>query len=81
MEVDVLEVQQFIPSVHKSTKQFGFSFANNAPKVWNELPDDIHSARSFWKKLKAYIFTTHPMFLSYFLIVSMVLIPFCDCGL
>ena len=26
MEDKVLEVPQFIPSVHKSTKQYGFSF-------------------------------------------------------
>ena len=35
---------QFIASVHKSSKQFGFSFAYDAPNLWNELPDDIHSA-------------------------------------
>ena len=61
MEGEVLEVPQFIPSVHKSSsKQFGFSLAYDAPKVWNELLDDIHSATSllsFRKKLKAYFFT------------------------
>ena len=30
MEGEVLEVPQFIPSVHKSTNQFGFSFAHDA---------------------------------------------------
>ena len=43
MEGEVLEVPQFIPSLHKSTQQFGFSFAHDAPKVWNELLDDTHS--------------------------------------
>ena len=37
---------------------------NDAPKVWNELPNDIYSATSllsFWKKLKADHFTkAHP---------------------
>ena len=58
-EGEVLEVPQFIPSVHKSTRHFGFSFAYDAPKVWNELPDDIRSATSllsFRKKLKSYLF-------------------------
>ena len=44
---------QFIPSVLKSTKQFGFNFA------YDDNPD-ISSATfllSFWKKLKAYLFT------------------------
>ena len=60
MEGEVLEVPQFIQPVHKSSKQFGFSFAYDAPKVWNELPDDIHSVTSllsFHKKLKSYLFT------------------------
>ena len=60
MECEVLEVAQFIPSVHKSCKQFGYCFAYDAPKVRNELSDDIHFATSllsFRKKLKAYLFT------------------------
>ena len=44
MEDEVLEVPQFIPSIHKSTKQFGFSFSYDAEKVWICLPDDMHSA-------------------------------------
>ena len=40
MEGDVLKVPWF-PSVHNSSKQFGFSFTYDATKVWNELPDDI----------------------------------------
>ena len=47
MEGEVLEVPQFIASVHKSSKQFGFSFAYDDPKVLNELPDNIHSAHPF----------------------------------
>ena len=33
-----LNVQKFQPKIHKSTKQFGFSFAFDAPTVWNSLP-------------------------------------------
>ena len=33
-------------SVHKSTKQFGFSFACDAQKVQSEFSDDIRSATS-----------------------------------
>ena len=32
----------------KSSKQFGFSFAHDAPKIWNDLPEDIHSATSLF---------------------------------
>ena len=55
----VLNVPQYQPSIYKSTKQFGLSFAYDAPKIWNELPDDVRSATSiasFRKKLKAYLF-------------------------
>ena len=45
IEGEVLEVPQFIPSVHKLSKQFGFSFVFDAPKVWNESLDDICSVR------------------------------------
>ena len=40
-------------------KHFGHSFAFEAPKIWNELPDDVRSATSvasFRKKLKTYLF-------------------------
>ena len=60
MEVEVLEVPQFIPSVQKSSKQFGFTFTYDAPKVWNKSSDDIHSTTSllsFQKKLIAHLFT------------------------
>ena len=46
MEGGVLEVSQFIPSVHKSTKHLDIGFANAALKVWNELPGEIRSATS-----------------------------------
>ena len=55
----ILHVPQYQPSIYKSTKQFGLSFAYDAPKIWNELPDDVRSATSiasFRKKLKAYLF-------------------------
>ena len=32
MRGKVLEVPQFVPAVHKSSKQFGFSFAYDAPR-------------------------------------------------
>ena len=49
-----LVVPKFYPSTHKSVKQFRYSFAFNAPTVWNVLPDEIHaspSLASFRKKL------------------------------
>ena len=55
----ILHVPQYQPSIYKSTKQFGLSFAYDAPKIWNELPDNVQSATSiasFRKKLKAYLF-------------------------
>ena len=50
-----LVIQNFYPSVHKSVKQFGNSFAFDAPTVWNALPDEIHASSSlayFRKQLK-----------------------------
>ena len=47
------------PKIHKSTKQFGFSFAFDAPTVWNSLPEDILASptiASFRKKLKTYLY-------------------------
>ena len=55
----ILHVPQYQPSIYKSTKQFGLSFAYDAPNIWNELPDDVRSATSiasFRKKLKAYLY-------------------------
>ena len=54
-----LNVPKFQPKVHKSTKQFGFSFTFDAPTVWNSLPEDICASptiASFRKKLKTYLY-------------------------
>ena len=54
----LLEVPHFA-SIYKSKKQFGLSFAYDAPMIWNDLPDDVRSAKSlssFRKKLKTYLF-------------------------
>ena len=55
-----LVIPKFCPSVHKSVKQFGNSFAFDAPTVWNTLPDVIRaspSLASFRKQLKTYLYT------------------------
>ena len=36
-----LEVPHFALSVYKSSKHFGLSFAYDALKIWNDLPDDV----------------------------------------
>ena len=54
-----LNVPKFQPTIHKSIKQFGFSFAFDAPTVWNSLPEDIRvspTMASFRKKLKTYLY-------------------------
>ena len=54
-----LNVPKFQHKIHKSAKQFGFSFAFDAPTVWNSLPEDIHASptiASFRKKLKTYLY-------------------------
>ena len=46
-------------SPHLHFLHFGHSFAYDAPRIWNDLPDDVRSAKSlssFRKKLKTYIF-------------------------
>ena len=51
---------KFQPKIHKSTKQFGFSFAFDAPGVCNSLLEDIRASptiASFRKKLKTYLYT------------------------
>ena len=53
----LFEVPYFATSVCKSAKHFGLSFAYDAPKIWNVLPDDARSAtslHSFRKKPKTY---------------------------
>ena len=55
-----LVIPKFCPSVHKSVKQFGNSFAFDAPTVWKTLPDVIRaspSLASFRKQLKTYLYT------------------------
>ena len=55
-----LVIPKFYPSIHKSVKQFGYSFSSDAPTVWNALPDEIHespSLASFRKQLKTYMYT------------------------
>ena len=54
-----LQVPPFHSSVFKSAKHFGHSFAFDALKIWNDLPQDVRSATSvasFRKKLKTYLF-------------------------
>ena len=42
-----LVIPKFYPSVHKSVKQFGNSFAFDAPTIWNAPPDEICASPSF----------------------------------
>ena len=45
--------------IGSTTKQFGFSFAFDAPTVWNSFPEDIRASptiASFRKKLKTYLY-------------------------
>ena len=54
-----LNVPKFQPKIYKSTKQFGFSFAFDAPTVWNSLPEEIRASptiASFRNKLKTYLY-------------------------
>ena len=54
-----LNVPKFQPTIHKSTKQFGFSFTFDAPTVWNSLVEDIRASptiATFRKKLKTYLY-------------------------
>ena len=76
-----LNVPKFQPTIHKSTKQFGFSFTFDAPTVWNSLPKEIHASptiASFRKKLKTYLYTkAYPPKLIFSYGFSMVLTYFC----
>ena len=54
-----LEVPHFATSVYKSSKHFGLGLSYDAPKIWNDFPDDVCSAtslHSFRRKLKTYLF-------------------------
>ena len=68
-------------TIHKSTKQFGFSFAFDAPTVWNSLPEDIHASptiASFRKKLKTYLYTkAYPLWLIFS--YGFTVVPTCFC--
>ena len=55
-----LVIPKFYPSVHTSVKQFGNSFAFDAPTVWTAIPDEIRtspSLASFRKQLKTYLYS------------------------
>ena len=41
----LLEVPHFA-SMYISKKYFGLSFANDASMIWNDLSDDVYSAKS-----------------------------------
>ena len=42
-----LEVSHFVPSVYKSSKHFGLTFAYDSPKIWNDMPLlSTHSEKS-----------------------------------
>ena len=49
---NLLVIPKFYPSVHKSVKQFGNSFAFDAPTVWNaRVPTSLKFLENPWKKL------------------------------
>ena len=58
LDCQYLTVPTFHSSVFKSVKHFGHSFAFDAPKIWNELPNDVCSTTSVasFRKLKTYLF-------------------------
>ena len=72
-------ILKFYPSVHKSVKQFGNSFAFYAPTVRNALPDEIRaspSLASFRNSLKPTCTPKHThLSLDHLLPFSMVLDP------
>ena len=64
----ILHVPQYQPSIYKSTKQFGLSFAYDVPKIWNELPDDVQSATTiaYFRKNLRRTYSTKLILLSIF---------------
>ena len=55
---DPIIVPRFHPSTEKSAKNYSFAF--DAPSIWNDLPVDIHASPTidtFRWKLKAYPFS------------------------
>ena len=54
-----LHVPPYCSTIHKSEVHFNNSFSYDAPKLWNDLPQDIRSAQSlscFKSRLKTYLF-------------------------
>ena len=54
-----LQVPHYCASIHKSKVHFNNSFSYDAPKLWNDLPHDIHIAPNlscFKSRLKTYLF-------------------------
>ena len=76
-----LNAPKFQVKIHKSTKQFGFSLAFDAPTVWNSFPEDIHASltiASFRKKLKTYLYAkAYPPYLIFSYGFSVVSTYFC----
>ena len=57
--INTLQFLHSTQSVFRSVKHLRHSFAFDAPKIWNELPNDVRcatSVASFRKKLKTYPF-------------------------
>ena len=48
----ILKIPQFALSVHKAKKDFSFSFAFDAPKIWNGLPDEVRFSFLFPEKVE-----------------------------
>ena len=58
-----LVIPKFHPSVYKSVKQFGNTFAFDAVTIWNALPDEHHASTSlpsFRKQLEIYLYKAYP---------------------
>ena len=56
---DNRSVSSMIQAHSGAVKQFSFSFAFDAPTLWNDLPDEVCACptiESFQRKLKAYLF-------------------------
>ena len=69
-----LNVPKFQLTIHKSTKQFGFSFAFDAPTVWNSLPEDIRASptiASFRRSSKPMSTQRHILLSSFSLMASL----------
>ena len=76
-----LNVPKFQPTIQKFSKQFGFSFAFDAPNVWNSLPEDLRALptiASFRKKLTTYLYAkAYPPWLIFSYGFHVVLTYFC----